>query len=151
MGQSGRIPSGATQWQDIPGQLGRTVILLKSVVFTTGWSLCVPPPPFSPHAFPSSSSPNSPANDPEPQSLLLVSKGVGRQKLTRLNSAASYVAFNNSNALNSIHPVDCSPECLQAYSNITGKRSMSFSSPEFPIDMSGRRCSGRITSKFVKT
>lgn len=72
-------------------------------------------------------------------------------KLTQLSSAASYVAFKNNNAFNPIHPVDCFPECLQAYSNITGKRSMSLSSPEFPIDMSGRRCSGRITSQFVKT
>lgn len=78
-------------------------------------------------AFPSSS-PNSPANDPEPQSLLLVSKGVGRPKLTQLKQRASYFTFSNHNAFNLIiDSVDCFPDCLQAYSkNVTGKRCLSF-------------------------
>ncbi|PYH64655.1 uncharacterized protein BO88DRAFT_158865 [Aspergillus vadensis CBS 113365] len=137
-----------------PRPTGRIVILLNSVVFTTGWSLCARRRRLSLLTlFLFSSSPNSPANDPEPQSASACQQGSRPSKANSTKQRASYFAFKNSSAFNLIRFTQLIvPQSVSKHTVRTSQANgVSFSSPEIPIDMSGRRCSGRITSQFVKT
>ncbi|PWY85358.1 hypothetical protein BO83DRAFT_6039 [Aspergillus eucalypticola CBS 122712] len=80
--------------------------------------------------------------------------GCGRGDLkTRQVTLHSTMAMRANQFTQLIVPQSVSKHTVRTSqaNGVSLSSSLSLSSPEIPIDMSGRRCSGRITSQFVKT